>query len=113
MGVWEGYEEDNDLPGRSVKPLALVEGQEYRLLYPTEARNAGGHTVYQTSDSLTMYRAPEVEEIPLPPGTYYIEYEVEDIFLRTFVLERIEVLWDGAHMTFPELGAWTGEATLN
>ena len=60
-----------------------------------------------------MYRAPEVQEIPLPPGTYYIEYEVEDIFLRSFLLERIEVQWDGAQMTFPDFDAWAGEATLN
>ena len=113
LGVWEGFEEDNDLPSRSVKPLMMIEGQEYRLLYPTDAKDGRRRTTYQSSDTLTMYRAPEVQEIPLPPGTYYIEYEVEDIFLRSFLLERIEVQWDGAQMTFPDFDAWAGEATLN
>ena len=54
-----------------------------------------------------------VEEQPLPPGTYYIEYIVTDVFKRSFPLDRFEVHWDGENMTCPNLDAWTGEVTLN
>jgi len=38
----------------------------------------------------------------LPAGNYYLEYEIEDMFLRPTVLERIEMHWDGTSLTFPE-----------
>ena len=50
----------------------------------------------------------QVEERPLPPGTYYLEYELEDIFLRTARLERIEMHWDGEKLSFPEGFTWEG-----
>ena len=43
-----------------------------------------------------------VKEKLLPAGTYYLEYEIEDMFLRPTVLERIEMHWDGISLTFPE-----------
>jgi len=43
-----------------------------------------------------------VKEKLLPAGTYYLEYEIEDMFLRPTVLERIEMHWDGTSLTFPE-----------
>ena len=112
-GVWEGYEEDSRLPGRSVQPLAMVVGQEYRLLYPMESKGKLGRASYQASEPKTMYLKLMVEEQPLPPGTYYIEYIVTDVFKRSFPLDRFEVHWDGENMTCPNLDAWTGEVTLN
>ena len=110
-GLWEGFEENSTLLNRSVKPLSALVGQEYCFLYPVDGED--GDAGYQSSEPLTMYRKLDVEEIPLPEGTYYLEYEVIDMFMRSFVLDRIEFHWDGENMTFPEGFAWEGEVVLN
>ena len=105
-GVWEGYEENSELLDRSVQPLPQFAGREYRLMYPVDGTEANGDTVYQFSAPLTMYRALDVAEIPLPAGTYYLQYEIEDVFMRKTLLDRIEIHWDGENMTFPEDFCW-------
>ena len=45
----------------------------------------------------------------LPAGTYYLEYEIDDLFMRKTVLERIEIQWDGQSMTFPGAEQWNDE----
>ena len=106
VGVWEGENEDGDLMNRSLKPLAMLVGREYRLLYPVDGTAARGKTAYQNSAPLTMYRSLDVQEVPLPAGTYYLEYEIDDVFMRATVLERIEIRWNGETMTFPEAESW-------
>ena len=107
-GVWLGYDENTKMANRSVKSLSQVAGQEFRLLYPIAPYGSG----YQFSEWMTIYRALRVEEITLPAGTYYLEYEVDDAFMRPSVLECIEFHWDGKNMTFPEGFTWTGETML-
>ena len=108
-GVWEGYDENNELMNRSVKPLAMLSGREYRLLYPIDVSD---RTVYAYGKTMTMFRALDIHEIPLPAGTYYLEYEIEDAFLRSKLVDRFEIRWDGREMTFPEGFAWEGEAQM-
>ena len=110
-GLWEGYEENSELFNRSVTSLSELVGQDYCFLYPVDGKD--GDAGYQSSPMMTMYRALDVQEIPLPEGTYYIEYEVDDMFLRPYFLDRIEFHWDGENMTFPEGFAWEGEVVLN
>jgi len=107
-GAWEGYDEDTVLMNRSVKPLAQLAGQTYWLLYARDGRGNGKKAEYRRGEEKTILRAMQVEERPLPPGTYYLEYELEDIFLRTARLERIEMHWDGERLTFPEGFTWEG-----
>ena len=102
-GVWEGYEENSMLMNRSVKPLAMLSGQEYRLLYPLDGASKAA---YVPGKAMTMYRSLEVKEIPLPEGTYFLEYEIQDSFMRTRLLDRIYFQWDGETMTFPKADAW-------
>ena len=109
-GVWEGYDDHSELLNRSVKPLAMLAGQDFQVLYPIDAD--GSRTMYVPGDELTIYRALDVSEIPLPAGTYYLEYEVDDMFLRPLLLDRIEIHWDGEKMTFPEGFSWEGEVVL-
>ena len=108
--MWQGFEEDSDLMDRSVTPLAMLAGQEYRLLYPVDDAGSGERGSYEIGEPQTVYRALKVEEIPLPTGTYYLEYEVVDMFLHTMVLDRIEIHWDGETMSFPQDFTWEGEA---
>ena len=105
-GVWEGYEINSTLLDRSVTPLPEYVGREYRLMYPVDGTEALDSPVYRFSAPLTMYRALDVAEIPLPTGTYFLEYVIEDVFMRTMTLERIEIHWDGERMTFPEGFRW-------
>ncbi len=102
-GAWEGYNEDSELMSRSVKPLSALAGQEYRLLYPKDG--AAGGTDCTMSRAMILYRQLDVREIPLPAGTYYLEYEIMDMFMRKTVPERIEIYWDGKEMHFPK-GIW-------
>ncbi|MBQ8110739.1 MAG: hypothetical protein IJ124_11325 [Clostridia bacterium] len=103
-GMWEDYDDDSTLMNRSVQPLATLTGQEFRLLYPLDG--SGRKNRYAFSDDMTMYRWLEVEEIPLPAGTYYIQYEVQDIFKRFSKIERFEFRWDGENVTFPHIDEW-------
>lgn len=104
-GVWEQYDEDSQLMNRSVKPLAMFSGREYRLLYPLDDDNG---KEYSYGKTMTLRRVLDVGEIPLPAGTYYLEYEIEDAFMKRRMTERIEIHWDGTEMTFPEGFSWNG-----
>ena len=108
-GVWQGFEEDGMLLNRSVQSLSEIVGQEYQLLYPIDGTDADGAAAYEYSAPLTMYRALDVEEIPLPAGTYYLEYEIVDQFMRKATLDRVEIRWDGENMSFPDGFAWEND----
>ena len=113
-GVWKGYDVNSKLLNRSVEPLSSVSGQEYCFLYPVDDGNKSANRVnYKASKALRMSRALLVEEQPLPPGTYYLDYEVVDVFRRSFPLESIEFHWDGEKVTFPEGFKWEGEQELS
>lgn len=112
-GLWEGYEEDSALLNRSVRPLSSIMGQEYQLLYPIDGTGGSASTLYESSAPLTMYRSLDVQELPLPAGTYYLEYEIEDVFMRWTVLDRIEIHWDGKNMTFPSGDSWESDEWIN
>ena len=101
FGLWEGYDENTMMTNRCVKSLAQLAGQDFRLLYPVDPVGKDGHGRYQVSNEMTMYRSLDVEEKALPAGTYYLEFEIEDMFLRCTPLERIEMHWDGVKLTFP------------
>lgn len=107
-GVWTGYNESTEMTNRSVKSLSQVAGQEFRLLYPVDPSGSR----YHFSRKMTMYRAMEVKEVTLAAGTYYLEYEVDDMFMRPSLLERIELHWDGKNITFPDGFSWEGKTRL-
>ena len=111
-GVWVGYDEDNSLPNRSVEQLAMLAGREYRLLYPLEDAGKTGQAAYAFGITRSLPRALFVSDMVLPAGTYRMEYEVVDRFLRTFRLETIEFRWDGQRITFPEGFTWEGTVIL-
>ena len=111
-GVWVGYDENSQLLNRSVKPLAMMAGSRLRMLYPVDSDRKDGKTVYTAGEEMTMYRALRIEEIPLPAGTYYLEYEMKDIFMRSARFERIEIRWDGENISFPEGFAWEGTSPV-
>ena len=57
-------------------------------------------------------RSLDVEAAVLPPGTYYVDYEVYDAFQRPMRIDRVELNWDGEKWTTKDEG-WTGEITLD
>ncbi len=107
-GIWEGYDEDTMMPGRNVESLSSKAGRDYVLLYPQDGTDMSGRQMYLSSQTLTMYRVLDVEEITLPPGNYYLEYEVDDLFMNPSVLERIPFYWDGQKPIFPDGFTWEG-----
>ena len=108
-GVWEGYDNHSSMTNRSVKSLAQMAGQEYRLVWHVDG-SAGKYTL--SDQRMRMYRALDVAEMSLPAGTYYLEYEVDDMFTRPMLLERIQIYWDGQQISFPEDFSWEGEMEL-
>ena len=110
-GLWDGFESDSTLFNRNVKLLSQLAGQQYRLMYPVEGTE-DSRTRYESSQKLTMYRSLELEDMPLPPGRYYIQFIVYDLFMRPMEMERIELNWDGQTLSFPEQMAWDGRETL-
>ncbi len=107
-GVWEGYDENSDLMNRSVTPLAMLAGRNFALLYPVAEKSGNEEAAYIKSRERKLPRALNVDEVPLPAGTYYIEYEIKDLFLRTAKIDRIMIQWDGENMVFPENFNWSG-----
>ena len=107
-GIWKGYDENSELLSRSVQHLAMVAGQHYYVLYPKDSALKKGKISHLRSKEKTMYRSLIIKEEPLPAGTYYLEYQVSDVFLRVTQTERIEIRWDGKEMTFPDDTSWTG-----
>ena len=110
-GFWEGYNADSGVFSRNVVPLARMAGQDYNLLYPIDGTEGSG-TRYESSEPMTMYRSLEISTKPLEPGTYYLDYVVEDIFMRQLPVGRVEVLWDGQRLTASAGSNWQGEQTL-
>jgi len=108
-GVWEGYDDDSVLPTRNVKVLAQVVGQDFRVIYPVKDTNGRD---YRPTPPMTFTRGLEVEENALPPGTYTITYEVDDMFMRPYMLEPITVYWDGEQMSFPVSFSWGNDIEL-
>ena len=106
-GVWLGYDENSRLMSRSVKPLSLMQGQDFRLLFPVKDA-VENRDSYIPGRERQLGRTLLVEEMPIPAGTYYLEYELVDIFMRTMLLDKVEVYWDGQTFTFPNGFAWAG-----
>ena len=112
-GVWVGYDAESTLMNRSVKLLSTVAGQEFQLLYPIDGSDTDGKTSYESSRPLMIYRVLDVKEIPLPAGTYYLEYEIDDIYMRKTVLDRIEIHSDGEKMTIPHADTWADDEWID
>ena len=106
-GLWEGYDDELAMMSRNNRSLSQLAGQEYSMLYPVTGKNK-----YILSKFHSLYRAMQVETAMLPAGTYYLQYEVEDMFLRPIQMERIEMRWDGKTLSFPQDFAWQGTETL-
>lgn len=111
-GLWNGYDSNSTLFNRNVKVLSQVAGQEYRLMYPIDGASKDKKTTYEFSKPMTMYRGLSVEDKPLPAGTYYIEYIIYDVFMRSMPMKRVEVYWDGHQLTIPR-NDWSGQETLD
>ena len=92
---------------RRLSAAAILAAEDERFArIPVDGSEKDGKVRYQVSQPLTMNRAPYVEEIPLPAGTYYLEYEVIDVFMRSTIMDRIEFKWDGENMTLSQDDAW-------
>ena len=111
-GIWAGYDKDTEIVSRNVTDLSKKAGQDLRVLYPVDTSDTQEEIRYLPGESMTVYRSMWVDEQPLPPGTYYIEYELQDRFLRSYLLERIRLEWDGEHISFPDLDSWNGTVTF-
>ena len=112
-GVWEGYNSSSNMFNRNVVSLSNMAGQDYRLLYPildTNTELQGGE--YEYSETQTITRVLPIESRLLPPGTYYIQYVVEDMFMRRIAMDRVEVHWDGEKLSLAEGAVWEGTETL-
>jgi len=111
-GVWQGYNADSSMANRTLKKLSELSGRAYQLLYPIRGEK-GSRTIYELGEEDTLYRQINVAEGMLPPGTYYLEYEIDDMFQRAMVMEPIEMNWDGSSLTFPGVNGWTGIVEMN
>ena len=89
----------------------MFAGRDFRLVYPVDGEGTGG-TQYEGSERMTLYRAVQMDIVPLPEGVYYVEYIVLDQFSRPITLERIEMIWDGQKAVFPGIEDWQGSETL-
>ena len=111
-GLWDGYDTDSSQFNRNVKSLSQLAGQEYTVLYPYYTSDYEKPTEYAAGEPQTIYRAMYLEDKPLPPGTYCLQYIVYDMFMRPMPLEMIEATWDGESLKVPEGFSWEGVEEL-
>ena len=113
-GVWAGFDASTMLFNRNVTSLSKLTGQDYCLLYPIfdpEHPNQGGTN--ERGETRRLPRALSIETKPLPPGTYYIQYTVVDMFMRKLPIREVEVFWDGEQMRLADGVTWEGTVRLN
>ena len=111
-GLWEGYDADSSQFNRNVSSLSQVAGQEYSLLYPFYESDYEKPTEYVMTEPQNLYRAMYLEDKPLPPGTYYMQYIVYDMFMRPMPMEWIKAEWDGERMFVKDNFDWEGTEEL-
>ena len=108
-GISAGYSVSTGAPNRTVRPLALMQGQEYRLLYPILLQGQQQeHIQYSAGATATLYQSIVVKEIPLPPGTYACAFVLENCYFRKERTELVEFFWDGSSISVRQVPA--GEA---
>ncbi|MBQ1492437.1 MAG: hypothetical protein IIZ39_10815 [Blautia sp.] len=90
IGIWEDYDETREMPSRNVLSLLQVVGREMALCYSVYGKNYNA-----TGGAFTVVKGMEIEESPLPPGTYYLEYTIANIFGREYTLPLLKTTWDG------------------
>lgn len=61
---------------------------------------------------MILYRSMNLKEIILPPGTYYIQFAVYDLFMRPMRMQMVEMKWDGEHVQI-QGEPWEGTETLD
>ena len=110
LGLWEGYDNDSSQFNRNVTSLSKVAGREYNLLYEVSGAKSFSKP-YVFSPTMIMYRSMRLEEITLPPGTYYLEFKVFDAFMRPMRMETLELELDGETVTI-QGDSWEGTETL-
>ena len=112
LGLWEGYDNDSSQFNRNVMSLSQVAGREYNLLYEVHGEKRGSKP-YVFSPTMIMYRSMKLEEIILPPGSYYIDFTIYDVFMRPMRMETVE-LQIMEDQTIRILGEpWEGTEILN
>jgi len=84
------------------------------MLYPVFQPQGGMQSaIYERSDSGRLPRALTIETKPLPPGTYYIQYTVVDMFMRKNPIQEVEAVWDGENLRLADGADWEGTIRLN
>ena len=101
-GFWKGYDDNSLNASRDTTSPALLEGQEYRLMYPIQLDGHGGDTYYELGDTQTMPGKIEIKEVPLPVGRYAAAFLITDIFGREVQTERVDLMWDGTNWSRAE-----------
>ena len=111
-GLWNGYDADSGQFDRNVKSLSQMAGQEYALLYPVHSEDYSYPTEYVKGAPQTIYRTMLIENKAVPPGIYYIQYVVYDMFMRPMPMEQVRIDWDGEKATLLDADIWQGEEEL-
>jgi hypothetical protein len=113
-GVWAGFDTSTMLFNRNVTSLSKLSGQEYSMLYPVfDPQRPTQNSTYERSENHRLPRALTISTKPLPPGTYYIQYTVVDMFMRKIPIREVEVVWDGENLKLADGAEWEGTVRLN
>ena len=112
LGLWEGYDNDSSQFNRNVMSLSQVAGREYNLVYEVHGEKRGSRP-YVLSPTMIMYRSMKLEEIILPPGTYYLDFTIYDVFMRPMRLETVELQILEDHTITIVSEPWEGTEVLN
>ena len=108
LDLQEGYDHSNSFPTRNVKEAPQMAGQEYCLVYPVDENGYYRLDKLSLGKTMTMYKRPLIEDIPLPAGDYYLAFEIEDMFGRAVTTDKVKMNWDGNVLSMAEGESWEG-----
>jgi hypothetical protein len=113
-GVWSGFNSSTKMFNRNVTSLSKMAGQNYHMLYPIcDLKTHQQLNEYHRSTAQRMTRVLTVKKRQIPPGTYYIQYVVEDMFTRRIPMDGVKVVWDGEKLSLAEGETWEGTVSLS
>ena len=111
-GLWNGYDVDSGQFDRNVKSLSQMAGQEYTPVFAVHNGDLEFESEYVKGKPQTIYRTMKIENKPVPPGIYYMQYVVYDMFMRPMPLEWVRISWDGEKATLLDADSWQGVEEL-
>ena len=104
LGVWDGFDSHNGLPGRNAISLSELDGMKFFLYDVVYSAMLEKVADYLDSVETQFSKDTLIEREKLPAGEYMIRFVVRDVFDNEHYSLSVNANWDGETVSysFPE-----------